>query len=111
MSLRNDAFKLGALAVAISIALTGCRSDSDNDDNVGGDPDPQPQMERLTRIATLPLGSEATGLFMKEDGEVFTNIQHPSDANVTADADAGSASEAEQTLVLLSCLGGCVWSG
>ena len=87
MSLRTDAFKLGALAVAISMALTGCGSDSDNDDNVGGDPDPQPQMERLTRIATLPLGSEATGLFMKEDGEVFTNIQHPSDANVTADAE------------------------
>ncbi|AFT69066.1 Putative cell surface protein [Alloalcanivorax dieselolei B5] len=81
MSLRNDTFKLGALAVAISMAITGCGSDSDND------PDPQPQMERLTRIATLPLGAEATGLFLKEDGEVFTNIQHPSDANVTADAD------------------------
>ncbi|KAF0807708.1 hypothetical protein A6D6_00705 [Alcanivorax xiamenensis] len=83
MSLRNDAFKLGALAVAISMALTGCGSDSDND----GNPDPQPRMERLTRIATLPLGSEATGLFMKEDGEVFTNIQHPSDANVTVDGE------------------------
>lgn len=92
MSLRNDAFKLGALAVAISMALTGCGSDSDNDDNVGGDPDPQPQMERLTRIATLPLGAEATGLFLKEDGEVFTNIQHPSDANVTQDADGNTYS-------------------
>ncbi|MGI9573167.1 alkaline phosphatase PhoX [Alloalcanivorax xenomutans] len=86
MSLRNDAFKLGALAVAISMAVTGCGSDSDND------PDPQPQMERLTRIATLPLGAEATGLFLKEDGEVFTNIQHPSDANVTQDADGNTYS-------------------
>ncbi|ASK35421.1 cell surface protein [Alcanivorax sp. N3-2A] len=85
MPLWNDTFKLGALAIAISLTLTACGSDSDNDnDDVGGEP--APQMERLTRVATLPLGSEATGLFMKEDGEVFTNIQHPSDANVTADA-------------------------
>lgn len=81
MYLRNDArFKLSALAIATSLALAACGGDSDNDS--GGI-----QMERLTRIATLPLGSEATGLFLKQDGEVFTNIQHPSDANVTPDAE------------------------
>ena len=91
MYLRNDArFKLSALAIATSLALAACGGDSDSNDNIGGGDgggDPQPQMERLTRIAPLPLGSEATGLFLKDDGEVFTNIQHPSDANTVADED------------------------
>jgi secreted PhoX family phosphatase len=85
MYLRNDArFKLSALAIATSLALAACGGDSDSND--GGDTGGI-QMERLTRVATLPLGSEATGLFLKQDGEVFTNIQHPSDANVTPDAE------------------------
>lgn len=85
MYLRNDArFKLSALAIATSLALAACGDDSDSND--GGDTGGI-QMERLTRVATLPLGSEATGLFLKQDGEVFTNIQHPSDANVTPDAE------------------------
>lgn len=74
MYLRNDArFKLSALAIATSLALAACGGDSSNS---GGDTGGI-QMERLTRVATLPLGSEATGLFLKQDGEVFTNIQHP----------------------------------
>lgn len=87
MFLRNDArFKLSALAIATSLALAACGGDSDS--NNGGDTGGnEPQMQRLTRIATLPLGSEATGLFLKEDGEVFTNIQHPSDANNAVDAE------------------------
>ena len=86
MYLRNDArFKLSALAIATSLALAACGGDSDS--NNGGGDTGGIQMERLTRVATLPLGSEATGLFLKQDGEVFTNIQHPSDANVTPDAE------------------------
>ncbi len=86
MHLRNDAgFKLSALAIATSLALAACGGDSDS--NNGGGDTGGIQMERLTRVATLPLGSEATGLFLKQDGEVFTNIQHPSDANVTPDAE------------------------
>lgn len=83
MSLNNDAFKMGALVAAISLALSACGGDSDNDSRGGT----EPSMQRLSRVATLPLGAEATGLFMKEDGEVFTNIQHPSDANTSADQE------------------------
>lgn len=37
---------------------------------------------RLTRIATVPTGAEVTGLFLTDDGDLFFNVQHPSDANV-----------------------------
>lgn len=37
--------------------------------------------ENLTRLATLPLGSEATGLFATEAGDLFFNVQHPDDTN------------------------------
>ncbi len=87
MLLRNDArFKFSALAIAISLGLTACGGDSDNNNNAGGETG-SPQMERLTRIATLPLGAEATGLYLKADGEVFTNIQHPSNGNTATDAE------------------------
>jgi len=35
----------------------------------------------LTRLAVLPQGAEATGLFLTEAGELFFNLQHPSAAN------------------------------
>lgn len=34
--------------------------------------------DELTRIATVPLGGEITGMFL-EDGDLFFNVQHPSD--------------------------------
>lgn len=33
----------------------------------------------LTRLATVPAGAEVTGLFKTDNGELFFNIQHPSD--------------------------------
>ena len=41
----------------------------------------------LTRLATVPAGAEVTGAFITEDGDLFFNLQHPSDANEIADAD------------------------
>lgn len=41
----------------------------------------------LTRLATVPAGAEVTGAFITEDGDLFFNLQHPSDANVEEDAD------------------------
>lgn len=35
---------------------------------------------KLTRLATLPLGAEVTGLFKTDNGELFFNVQHPSDS-------------------------------
>jgi secreted PhoX family phosphatase len=45
----------------------------------GGTPEETP--ESLTRLATLPLGAEATGLFATEAGDLFFNVQHPDDTN------------------------------
>jgi len=35
----------------------------------------------LKRLVTLPLGSEATGMFVSADGDLFFNTQHPSTSN------------------------------
>lgn len=44
----------------------------------------------LKRFATAPLGAEFTGIFVNEDGKLFSNIQHPSSSNTTTDS-AGKA--------------------
>lgn len=41
----------------------------------------------LTRLATVPAGAEVTGAYLTEDGDLFFNVQHPSDANIETDAD------------------------
>ena len=46
----------------------------------------------LTRLATLPLGSEATGLFLK-DGNLFFNVQHPDDTNDTRMTDGAGTEQ------------------
>ncbi len=66
-----------ALAVAIAAAtLAACGgSNSNNDaaaeDGVAG--------AKVTRLATIPKGAELTGIEVSPNGEVFFNIQHPSD--------------------------------
>ncbi|MFT5593075.1 MAG: secreted PhoX family phosphatase [Oceanicoccus sp.] len=39
----------------------------------------------LTRLATVPAGAEVTGAYLTEDGDLFFNVQHPSDANEASD--------------------------
>ena len=56
--------------------------------------------ETLTRVATVPLGAEITGMFL-EGGDLFFNVQHPSDdlgndfaraaVGVIANADFGAS--------------------
>lgn len=41
----------------------------------------------LTRLATVPLGSEVTGAYVTEAGDLFFNVQHPSGSNTVQDAD------------------------
>ena len=50
----------------------------------------------LTRLATLPLGAEVTGLFMHE-GDVFFNVQHPAKnlASEFSKATVGVVSQAD----------------
>jgi len=40
----------------------------------------------LTRLATVPAGAEVTGAFLTDSGDLFFNVQHPSDTNVEVDA-------------------------
>jgi len=40
----------------------------------------------LTRIATVPAGAEVTGAFLTDAGDLFFNVQHPSDTNVEVDS-------------------------
>jgi secreted PhoX family phosphatase len=39
----------------------------------------------LTRLATVPTGAEVTGAFLSAEGDLFFNVQHPSDANSEVD--------------------------
>lgn len=41
-----------------------------------------PQTEKLTRVATVPLGAEVTGLHVSASGTVFMNVQHPDADNL-----------------------------
>jgi secreted PhoX family phosphatase len=41
----------------------------------------------LTRLATVPRGAEVTGVFLSDEGDLFFNVQHPSDANSEQDSN------------------------
>jgi hypothetical protein len=56
------------LALAGTLGLSGCWGGEAGD-------------SRLTRLATLPLGAEVTGLYLTANGDLFLNAQHPSDSN------------------------------
>ncbi|MCB1836569.1 MAG: DUF839 domain-containing protein [Alcanivoracaceae bacterium] len=68
--------KLLAVAIASATLLTACGGDSDSDTPVAAAPAPTPAS--LTRLATIPLGAELTGMEKTANGELFFNIQHPS---------------------------------
>lgn len=40
----------------------------------------------LTRLATVPAGAEVTGAFLSKEGDLFFNVQHPSDSNTAVDS-------------------------
>lgn len=66
--------KLLVSAVAASgMVLTACNDDNDNN-NKSFD---LTKGKSLTRIASVPLGAEVTGMFVAPNGEMFFNVQHP----------------------------------
>lgn len=73
--------KVAALLAVIlgSSMLTAC----DGDDGTNGIDGTNGQnlitAAKLTRIATVPVGAEITGLFLTDNDELFFNVQHPSD--------------------------------
>jgi len=87
-----------AIALAVAFGLSACSLEGDDgadgiDGAIGsqgpvgeqgpiGEQGPQGDAAgKLTRIATVPLGSEVTGIFLTDEGDLFFNVQHPSGAN------------------------------
>ena len=106
LMLRN--LRLSALALAVSFGLTACDGDDGaagpqgapgtdgapgvegpagqdgqdgQDGEDGKDGEDGDSVGVLTRIATVPLGAEVTGIFLTDEGDLFFNVQHPSGAN------------------------------
>ena len=90
--------KYSAIALAVTLGMTACSLEGDDGEDgvqgpVGeqgpvGDQGPVgeqgPQGDSagtLTRIATVPLGAEVTGIFLTDEGDLFFNVQHPSGTN------------------------------
>ena len=91
--------KYSAIALAVTLGMTACSLEGDDgEDGVQGPVGEQgpigeqgpvgeqgPQGDTagtLTRIATVPLGAEVTGIFLTDEGDLFFNVQHPSGTNV-----------------------------
>ncbi|NWO07146.1 MAG: DUF839 domain-containing protein [Alteromonadaceae bacterium] len=88
-------FKLSALALAVAgtAFVAGCSDDDDNSSS-GEEGALDSESQQLTRLATVPLGAEVTGLFLSDEGDLFFNSQHPSDSNTAQDADGKDFSAA-----------------
>jgi len=71
---------MGAALIGGTVVLSGCNDDDDNTSNTNN-AGQKASAPTLTRLAALPLGSEATGMFVTAAGDTFFNIQHPSDSN------------------------------
>lgn len=81
------------LAFSIAAALSGCGSDGDDGANGttgdnGVDGSDLTSVAKLIRIATVPIGAEITGLFKTDNGDLFFNVQHPSDTLTAPDNNA-----------------------
>ncbi|MBD3618630.1 MAG: DUF839 domain-containing protein [Chromatiales bacterium] len=63
-------------AAVLSVVALGLAGGGDDDDG-GND-----TASALTRLASVPLGAEITGMFLNDEGDMFFNVQHPSSANV-----------------------------
>jgi len=91
---KNGKTKLSILTVSLILALTACDDGSDGSNGVAGTngidgidgtnglDGKSASVGKLTRIATVPTGAEVTGLYLSDAGDLFFNVQHPSDANV-----------------------------
>lgn len=96
--------KYSAIALAVTLGMSACSLEGDDgEDGVQGPVGEQgptgeqgPAGEQgpvgeqgpegttagtLTRIATVPLGAEVTGIFLTDEGDLFFNVQHPSGTN------------------------------
>ncbi|MEP0357086.1 MAG: alkaline phosphatase PhoX [Paraglaciecola sp.] len=95
-----ETFKFSAIALALVVGLSACEGD-DGDIGAtgatgetgatgvtgasGADGSDAASVPVLTRLATVPTGAEVTGAFLTDEGDLFFNVQHPSDANTHTD--------------------------
>ncbi|KXS53643.1 MAG: cell surface protein [Marinobacter sp. T13-3] len=88
-------FKFSALSLAVTGAavFAGCSYNAGNSHSAE-EGYAESETQQLTRLATVPLGAEVTGLFLSEDGDLFFNVQHPSDSNTAQNADGKTFSAA-----------------
>ena len=89
--------KISKIAALVSIALctsmlTGCDGDDgkagingiDGTDGVNGSNGMDlTTPAKLTRLATVPVGAEITGMFLSDNDELFFNVQHPCDCLIS----------------------------
>lgn len=77
--------KYSAIALAVTLGMTACSLEGDDGEDgvqgpVGeqgpaGEPGPVGDTAgTLTRIATVPLGAEVTGIFLTDEGDLFFNV-------------------------------------
>lgn len=90
--------KYSALALAVILGMSACSLEGDDGqdgingadgvDGVDGTDgiDGADSVGRLTRIATVPLGAEVTGIFLTDEGDLFFNVQHPSGSNTATNS-------------------------
>jgi len=76
--------KVAALLAVIlgSSMLTACDGDDGTNGVNGTDGTNGKDLiapAKLTRLATVPVGAEITGIFLTDNDELFFNVQHPSD--------------------------------
>jgi secreted PhoX family phosphatase len=69
--------KLLTVAIASATLLSACGGSSSDEDSAVTNPAASAP-STLTRIATIPLGAELTGITKTDNGELFFNLQHPS---------------------------------
>jgi secreted PhoX family phosphatase len=100
-------FTLSAIALSLVIGLSACEGDDGtagavgiagadgndgaagadgNDGAAGAAGQSGRSVPVLTRLATVPRGAEVTGIFLSDEGDLFFNVQHPSDANSEQDS-------------------------
>ena len=91
---------------ALALALAACKGDDGSVGPAGADGAQGPsgvqgpagpagtdgqdltKAPKLARLATVPKGAEITGLYKTDNGEVFFNVQHPSDTLPAPENDA-----------------------
>ncbi len=93
MTFKPENIKRSLVALAIASVLNGCFLDGDDgaegpqgpagadgaDGTNGTNGQDLTKPPMLTRVATVPVGAEITGMFLTDNDELFFNVQHPED--------------------------------